>query len=445
MYLIRNHLQIPIDNDRCILVHTLTGEMFLLNEKEYSILQSLEHGETIDLQNEDISSFVFSLRNKLFILDSDDEEKNMEKGILEQCRKRHAEQASIYNYAAFVLSYDCNYRCPYCYEKGSSPNKSKIMNEEMVDAVFALHNGTITSLLLYGGEPLLPQNEKIIRYIINKAPQAQYFVITNGYYLTEYYPIIKNLSIGNIMVTLDGEEELHNQTRIMDNGGKTFAKIMEGIDLYLKNNITVKIRMNVHKKNVQSCLRLRETLISFYNDAYNNGSLLFEMQALFQLDAKERIGIEAQIYYPVAGMEGFNPMDQCDNEIVNSLPPLLSVFSKPRKFMPRYCNCPAEISARIYDPFGDIYSCLVAVGNKRAVVGEYYPEVKYKSISMINRCIETVPECSACKLKFLCGGGCANKALLVNNDILTPNCTQIQTDIEHSIPYLCRTILANRK
>lgn len=77
----------------------------------------------------------------------------------------------------FMVTYDCNFRCPYCYEsevsEGGRKWTKKTFTKDLVDRAFDAmleiepnrqkHSNLIT---LYGGEPLLAQNHDIIKYIV---------------------------------------------------------------------------------------------------------------------------------------------------------------------------------------------------------------------------------------------------------------------------------------
>ena len=78
------------------------------------------------------------------------------------------------------------------------------------------------------------------------------------------------------------------------------------------------------------------------------------------------------------------------------LSPLISSLIRSQSFTPNYTACSAEGYARFFDAEGYIYSCAIALGNKSAAIGEYYPEwVSYKT-GFINRNIESVSECKNC-------------------------------------------------
>ena len=344
---------------------------------------------------------------------------------------------------AFVLTYQCNFRCPYCYEGNgdcniSSQNRS-IMTPEMVDAIFAIHQNEIENIMLYGGEPLLPVNKETICHIISKAPNANFSATTNGYYLEEYFDIFSKLTINHLMVTLDGEESLHNKTRILHDGKGTYEKIMRGIDLYLRHDIRIKIRMNISKANVQSCLLVKKKLIEQYKDQHSRGLLLFEMQPIFQTTGKSRQELTQILYYPDAAENsagGPKPLDARENTIAGSLSPLVSIFSHPRKFLPKYCNCHAETKARFYDADGRIYSCILALNKEKSAIGTYYPTLSMKRSGMHCRNIEAIPECRECKLRFLCGGGCGNAVIDDSGNVLHPNCAPIMDEIQNELPAL---------
>ena len=78
-----------------------------------------------------------------------------------------------------MIAYDCNFRCPYCYEgnisgKGRQWSK-KIFNKDMVDRAYQAmeeiepnKNLRAKTITLYGGEPLMASNREIIEYIVIK-------------------------------------------------------------------------------------------------------------------------------------------------------------------------------------------------------------------------------------------------------------------------------------
>ena len=324
------------------------------------------------------------------------------------------------NYAVFVLTYGCNFMCPYCYEE--KEHGTIKMTKDMVDKVFELHNNELFSIGLFRGEPLLPGNRGIISYIIDKAPNAVYYVISNGYYIEEYMDILREIQITNMQITLDGIEEYHNQTRILKNGKKTYRKIIRGIKLLVEHGIPVTVRMNVTNENLWGCYREIDLLRS-----YEWGKQLkFEMQPLFQVSGKEYENIY-NVFFEKESKENYK------NEMLQRLSIISEFLYNGRRIYPVLKSCDREVTGRYYDAEGYIYSCILAVGDKKKAIGRYYPKYEMKEKSFATRDITKIEQCRNCNNAFLCGGGCPN-GLPENVDLYSPNCVNFRQDIEYFVP-----------
>lgn len=425
--------------ERVLLVNTITGTVDVLSKEEAALLRAWEQAQNIEVQTCDSQVAVLfeGLAAHKFLIETDAEEERLVEAELEKARSVHKCAVKKIHNVVFVMTYLCNYACPYCYENAITYDKGNALTREMVDRVFEIHHNDIRNIMLYGGEPLLPQNRPILEYIISRAPDAAYSATSNGYYLEEYFDLFQKLKVGSIMVTLDGPRELHNKTRKLKNGEGTFDKVMVGIALYLKHGIPIKIRMNISDANVNDCLALRDNLIAAFPEAFWNHVLMFELQPIFQLSRDTRFKLNNQILYDKKTEAG-TPFQY--NVIAKTLTPLLNRFFNQNAVanMPRYCNCDAESCERFYDAEGDVYSCILALRNKAAAVGTYYPTVSYKQESMLNRNIDTIPECRGCKLKLICGGGCANGVVGQDGSVLRPNCQEVHENLFVELPALFR-------
>lgn len=443
MYITRNHIIIPLSDKNSLLVHTLTGKMYVILPDELQLFESWIPLSEITPNNSKDYKFFSLLEKNGFLSASAEQEKEREDIVLKAAKKLH-EEKSRNQTIAFVLTYGCNFKCPYCYEH--APEKSHhVITKEMVDTIFRIHDNNIEKIMLYGGEPLQPGNAEIIHYIFRKAPKATYSIISNGYHLKDCFELLSRVKIDNITITLDGEEEIHNKTRIHQNDLETFRRIMEGIDLYLKHQICIKIRMNISQANLISCNQLKEQLITRYHKQYESGLLLFEMQPVFQIRGNKRRELEQELYYPACDSGAHERTNYSQNTLITSLSPLTQIFSYPGKFVPRYCNCDAEQGVRFYDVYGYIYSCILALGNEKAAIGQFYPKFTMKESGMHCRNIETIPQCRDCRLRFLCGGGCANTSIDENGNVLHPNCAGILQDINYAVPALYERYISNGK
>ena len=78
---------------------------------------------------------------------------------------------------------------------------------------------------------------------------------------------------------------------------------------------------------------------------------------------------------------------------------------------PTHCN--AHYSNFVFDPFGNVYSCLAVIGEKKHCIGYYNQNgINWKD-EQKKKWHERTPtkRCDNCKLILLCGGGCFVKAM----------------------------------
>lgn len=431
---------VPINDakDSYILINTLNGKIHVVENEEVKCMQKWINSKKFAPANFFEKQLVTRLIEANYIFNDEYEETVAIQKTLETCKKRHEIRNQNNHDVVFVITYQCNFACSYCYEADASNLCKNVLTHDMVDRIYHLHQNHLNRITFYGGEPFLLKNKEIVKYIISKEPKAIYSATTNGYYLEEYFDLLQPLKFKTIMVTLDGPQEIHDRNRILKNGKGTFEKVMRGIKLYLEHSLPIKIRMNISNENLTSCLELRAEFIKNFSRQYNSNLLFFELQPVFQLPVEEKKNIEKRIYYAETQGGHATPINSNYNTMVMSTSHPLSFFvnNNERKFLPKYTHCDAESSCRFYDADGNVYSCILALGNPLAAVGTYYPDVTYKSHSMLDRNIETIEECSICKLRFFCGGGCANAVIDSTGNTHKPNCSAIKHDLFVDLPQL---------
>ena len=163
----------------------------------------------------------------------------------------------------FLVAYDCNFRCPYCFENDISDHgkgwSKQVFTKEMVDRAYeamceiqpnkTMHSKNIT---LYGGEPLLAKNKDIVQYIVDEGLKRGYIfsAITNGYDLHHFMDLLGPKKIRRLQITLDGEEENHNRKRPHYLAGDSFDVIMKNVALALSLDVQISMRINTDYDNV---------------------------------------------------------------------------------------------------------------------------------------------------------------------------------------------------
>lgn len=330
-----------------------------------------------------------------------------------------------------VVTYDCNFNCPYCYEKDlfiDSPlKKTKVISEKEVDAIFnTIHQiepefpKRMKNISLFGGEPLLKDNLPIVKYIISKGKAEGYgfSVTSNGYDIDYYREYFGKGGIEAIQITLDGAAKINNKRRRHKEGVDTFDKIISNIKLALSNGVSVSLRVNVDYENKDDIAQLygilesenilNSGLFSIYTE-YISGVVNFNPTDYSSPD------FSRFDYFSITGDSSYNI--EYDRNVSSNIRNALAKKTK-LSFKPKHCI--AQSSAYVFDPFGNIYSCLDEIGKNDCWIGKYIPSLRWDDEVKnfwFDRDISIYPKCSRCKYALFCGGGCFSKQLISGRSV----------------------------
>ena len=294
----------------------------------------------------------------------------------------HREACALYKSFTLIVTYNCNFRCPYCFESRDKKDGSCqfVMTKEMVDKAYKamelieprpqLRRKTIA---LYGGEPLLKQNKNIIKYIIGVGRSKGYLfrIVTNGYDLNCFLDLFSPDLIEEIQVTIDGTKEYHDQRRVHYKEGSTFDKIVLNVKEVLERGIKVVVRVNNDATNVTDFALLKK----YFEETGFSLFLLLEcilrcygIVIRFQKKKKLQLNFLSSKQY-ISKHQEMNTLKLCkDNGI------FYSIYKSLHKGNPipfRRVFCPSQAGEYVFDPLGDIYPCWEIVGNKDFKIGRY--------------------------------------------------------------------------
>lgn len=159
------------------------------------------------------------------------------------------------------MTEQCNFRCVYCYEDFKLGN----IQEEVINGVKNLVLNRISNLKnlaisFFGGEPLM--NSKAVLEISNWAQHLtnQYGVeykaniTTNGYSL--HQKLFRKLiaaKVSEFQITLDGDREWHDRTRVSIKQKPTFEIIHRNLLAMSRSDLEFKclLRLNVADNNLE--------------------------------------------------------------------------------------------------------------------------------------------------------------------------------------------------
>lgn len=438
MKLLYNMVFIPLNDDETLIINTLNGLMDTADRQTIEVLKVWKMLETIRPQTDFEHTLYDNLNARGYLVESEEEERAKKQEIITRMKAKHVNTCFHFSKLAFVVTYGCNFRCPYCYEYALDGGGT--LSREMVDAACEITGGKNNGVLLFGGEPLLIKNMEIIRYIIDKCSDKRFTVITNGYTLLEYKPLFENISVDYIQVTLDGERETHDRRRRHAGGKPTFDRIIQGVESCLKSGISIRIRMNVDLDNLDQCLAMQEELLAAYKKF---GSLFStEVYPIFQLSNEKKQEIYGELYKRNYSCQtgGFDEA----GKIIAPNRPIIDAFLNNAAPRPVFSFCYDHAKTLFADPRGDLYSCILSVGRRELAVGSYYPNHSFKLNSFFTRSVDKIRECMDCKYTFICGGGCPMQLSDYSN-VMKPACGRAVHDIHSLIPRIYEIKKANEQ
>ena len=79
--------------------------------------------------------------------------------------------------------------------------------------------------------------------------------ITNGYELDAFLDLLKQIPFSSLQITVDGPEAVHDSRRYLAGGQGSYRRIMENIEKALAIGVSIHLRVNVNRSNLDSALR----------------------------------------------------------------------------------------------------------------------------------------------------------------------------------------------
>lgn len=401
-----------VDEDNYMLVHGYSGAIDLVPTDVAELLIQHEGLENLSKTMLD-SDTLQSLISRGYITDKSHEEEI--EHVARIARILHKRDKLMNVGVTLVVTYDCNFRCPYCFERGSVKHSSqRTMTKDVVDKAFKIVDSVsinkpkpLKYITLFGGEPLLKENLEIVEYIVEQGTKRNihFKAVTNGYDLDCYSHLLNDKSIDQIQVTIDGLKTSHNKKRVHYLGVPTFDKIIQNIEMAISKGISVVIRVNTDKTNFSEMISLKQ---------YLEDKGLFKTGRL-QLDSAKLVnynGDKSNRYFDQKSfLEAHHNNDML--QICHDFSTYNKISDSISRGVPipyRATFCSAQNGGLVLDPFYKIYPCWEVIGDKNQEIGSYENGcIKWNEIVMnkwTNGVVTDISKCHSCKCALLCGGGC---------------------------------------
>ncbi len=420
------------------LLNPLTGAIDIADEEPIKIL------EQIRSRHEYYGDLYYYLKERGYIFDNSEEETR----LIEKLLLNHEEYFER-EPMTFVIgvTLDCNYACKYCFQSmirhKTKENGRNLWNKHKIQKLFEAIDKIIDlkskqdithRVTLFGGGPLLPSLYGTIKTIFDEIKERNlipYEIITNGYYLLEYVPLLKEYNVQLIQVTIDGTKEIHNYLRPLRSREGTFEKIVKGIDAALKNGIEVHLRVNVNKLNLNNLPDLAKYIIEKGWGKNNKFKAFLGLTFPFGTPFKETLEEDEALREILKLYKKFDTMNVFNLGYWDIVERIISALSTGEPLTPKVTYCGANTTTYGFDPYGKIYAYFDAIGMNNCAIGEYYPtfNINRKLEKLWRRTVFDIPKCKECKYALLCGGGCCHHTILAGNPLDSPLCPDIEKSL----------------
>ena len=424
-------IELESEPDDSLLIHGYTGAIDLIDKSIVRFLIENPYFDRAVLPCEESTKDTLEKRGYI-TLQTEDEEKEYFKRLATALFRK---ESMLRKGFTFLITYDCNFRCPYCFEKDIQKDGTAF-TKEMVDKAYQailqiapderLRSRSIT---LYGGEPLLKRNKNIISYIIEQGKELgfKFSAISNGYDLKYYEDLLSPEDISFIQITIDGIRERHNQRRIHYQGYPTFDTIVENIGIALNKGVAISVRVNADRNNIEDL----EGLQTIFCDLGYTENPLFSINSALLRNYSDSTEKAYQYFSQKDFIEWHKKHgleSTCQDYGVYRRIHAAIKQGKPLSFRSTFCS--AQTGGFVFDPFGRIFTCWETVTQKEHCIGNYslnndivwneQVEERWRKTYLLENAI-----CASCKYALLCGGGCPAQNLQKHR------CTHME-DIVHN-------------
>lgn len=331
------------------------------------------------------------------------------------------------------LTKKCNMGCKYCVF-GESINvdsdKDMIINLLNYIQKMGLKN---VKIAFFGGEPLIKFD--LIKFVLNKTKELtnidwKFSIYTNGLLLNEEISRYLYANNVNIILSLDGTKEMHDNNRIYKSGNPTYEEVV----LNFKKN--KKYMKNIIVNSVYDTKKMNETFVNITENLYNEGFGMFslkfpyvEFDSEYSLNEQKLNKVKQYVDEYMEYSLGKIQEKRIDYIFFHNVFQYILFMILGKSLKCPY-GCQVGKIIRGIDTGGNIYPCQSFIGIEEFKVGNI-KEIFFENNTIErfrNYSYEGINKCNTCPIEYICSSSCAYECYLYNNDIYKPN--KFRCDIE---------------
>lgn len=443
------YVDLPDDADHMILVHGYSGAYDRVPREVGEYIRSLDvkppkplygewaEGRVAEPVAQPDPETIASLKKRGYLTQlTREEERSKFDNVVNLLHQRSGKSMPSY---IFMPTYDCNLRCAYCFQDFMRTDPSynhllRFMTPSVIDRIVGAlpdlelrrgltgeEEGFKRFITLFGGEPLLRRGRKTIEYLLNalrKQSPIGVSAVTNATELEAYEDMLGPDGIAALQITLDGPPELHDGRRIHADGRGSFEAIARNIDLALDRAVSIDIRMNIDRTNIDSLPRLAEIFASRgWPERKGFSAYVAPVTQSAKNDnvTKQTTFNSYELREALRALQRQHPdmsiMTTSDDGLRTNLRGIFKHRKDPLPAM-RASFCGAHTTMSIFDAFGDIYACWERTGDKNLRIGWVDENGKLELVAdrlekWRSRTVSSNDTCGQCRYSLYCGGGCA--------------------------------------
>lgn len=251
----RYNIRVPLKEGRALLYNSLSRATCVLDPADARALDGCGSVGLAEARDDEILS---GLLDNGFVLPTSVDELKAVEGLYWQSRG-HKSSVTL----TICPTLFCNFGCDYCFQGAVKPVQA--MRPDVQDGICALYERILdeqpetefAQIIWYGGEPLVRKgiifelSEKLNEITRRRNRNSSAAMVSNGYMLDRpTAQRLYDLGLRMVQITLDGDQEAHDQRRALLSTRGTYEKIVSNMRSWIDDiGIQVNLRVNVDERN----------------------------------------------------------------------------------------------------------------------------------------------------------------------------------------------------
>lgn len=295
------------------------------------------------------------------------------------------------------LTNKCNLKCPHCYMYSGNSMNDELKTAEIKKLFNSFKSFGGTDVSFTGGEPTMRKDFfELLEFADSIGLRVALY--TNGcLWNDEMVKRFSKLNNDGVQISIDGFDDASNA---VTRGKGSFEKSLHAVDLFIKNNVKVKIATTAPyellKNNVSKYVNFSKKLIEEYGDEYLTINYSYFFMPGRNLDQKQ-IDIQKEDYFNIVSkvVKNIYPDIDEDGFVINLIDDQIND------------NC--GFGSLNVKANGDFYFCdripdVNKIGNVREMDFDKVFDLMKKAENAGK--IDNFKPCNKCELRYICGGGC---------------------------------------